>query len=277
MGSSWIYIAPSCSLPNCRIGAASDWLEALVPEPLLGNRPRASHPTIDCVGRAREHDAPACLSVVVCHDDEPYLERSALTESCNAARHEKRPAVPFEPNRSDPTIDSVPEKTEARISISPPPDSGLGFARGDAIDRFIVVDFLGRGAMGVVVKAYDPDLDRIVAIKVLRSDLIQDSEASTLGRQRLFREAQAMAKLSHPNVVTVHEVGTMGDRVFLVMEYVEGQTLGAWLKAAPRTWREVIGVFSKQDAGWQPLTQPGSFIAISSRTTFWFARMEGLW
>ncbi len=163
------------------------------------------------------------------------------------SRH--RSSVASEPANTDPGLDPALAQTDASVPHSPSPQSQDEFPRGAAIDRFIVVDFLGRGAMGVVVKAYDPDLDRKVAIKVLRADLAGDPDASSVGEQRLFREAQAMAKLSHPNVVTVHEVGTVSDRVFLVMEYVEGQTLGGWLQAAPRSWREVIEVFAQAGCG----------------------------
>jgi tetratricopeptide (TPR) repeat protein len=90
--------------------------------------------------------------------------------------------------------------------------------------------------MGVVYSAYDPQLDRRVAIKVIRSDAGAETEA---GRARLLREAQAMAKLSHPNVITVYDVGTAGQAVFLAMELVEGVTLRAWSEARRRSWRAI--------------------------------------
>src|SRR5262249_38701910 len=68
-------------------------------------------------------------------------------------------------------------------------------------------------------------------------------------RARLVREAQAMAKLVHPNVVTVHQVGTVDDQVFVVMEYVDGGTLAGWLREAPRGWREVRDVFERAGRG----------------------------
>ncbi len=110
------------------------------------------------------------------------------------------------------------------------------------VGRFLVVSTLGAGGMGVVAEAYDPELDRRVALKLLRSDHNRlDSQA------RLLREAQAMARLSHPNVVQVYEVGTIGDQVFVAMELVRGTTLGAWLAAERRGWREILRVFI--DAG----------------------------
>lgn len=97
-----------------------------------------------------------------------------------------------------------------------------GLSRGQGLGRYIIVDELGAGGMGIVYSAFDPDLDRKVAVKVLRKR--QDRVA----RSRLLLEAQAMAKLSHPNVVTVYEVDTESGRDYIVMEYVDGMTLAAW-------------------------------------------------
>jgi len=99
----------------------------------------------------------------------------------------------------------------------------------------VVRDRLGEGAMGEVYLAYDFALDRRVALKLLHLRLT-DSSA------RLLQEAKAMARLSHPNVVAVHDVGVVADRAFLAMEYVEGPTLAAWL-GEPRTWRQLREVF----------------------------------
>src|SRR5690606_34902809 len=92
------------------------------------------------------------------------------------------------------------------------------------IGRFTIVRELGAGGMGVVYVAYDEQLDRRVAVKLLRR-----AETDTQGKARLAREAQAMARLSHPNVVTVHEVGTHQDQVFVAMEFVDGGDLRKWL------------------------------------------------
>src|SRR5262245_31476809 len=88
---------------------------------------------------------------------------------------------------------------------------------GDAGDRFTVLESLGQGGMGLVVSAYDPVLDRKVAIKLLRPNRAATVLGSDEARLRLYREAQAMARLSHPNVVTVYEVGTIADQVFIAM------------------------------------------------------------
>src|SRR5690349_17448959 len=113
---------------------------------------------------------------------------------------------------------------------------------GDTVGRFVVLQRLGEGGMGVVYTAYDPELDRKVAIKLLKS--------AEEGHARLLREAQAMARLQHPNVIAVHDVGTLpGNRVFVAMELVAGATLRGWLKAAPRAWREVIAIMRQAGVG----------------------------
>ena len=89
-------------------------------------------------------------------------------------------------------------------------------ARGDQLGRYVILERLGSGGMGVVYAAYDPELDRKVAVKRLHGERERD-ESRSLGRSRLVREAQAMARLSHPNVVAVHDVGIHAGRVFLAI------------------------------------------------------------
>ncbi len=110
------------------------------------------------------------------------------------------------------------------------------------IGRYRVVDTLGEGGMGVVFSAVDEDLDRKIALKVLRA-----SSGSGLER-RLQREARAMAKLSHPNVVTVHEVSVVSGRVCVAMEFVAGSTLRTWLTQA-RPLRQICDVFAQTARG----------------------------
>jgi eukaryotic-like serine/threonine-protein kinase len=112
-------------------------------------------------------------------------------------------------------------------------------AVGTKLGRFVVLEPVGAGAMGVVYSAYDPELDRRVALKLIRADAGATTNAA---RTRLLGEAQAMAKLSHPNVVAIYDVGTAGDAVFLAMELVEGVTLRAWCEARRRSWRELRDV-----------------------------------
>jgi tetratricopeptide (TPR) repeat protein/predicted Ser/Thr protein kinase len=113
-------------------------------------------------------------------------------------------------------------------------------ARGVAFGRYLILEPIGRGGMGVVYAAYDPVLDRRVAIKVLRA---RGDEA----RARLLREGKAMARLSNAHVITVHDVGTAEGRDFVAMELVDGVTFGEWLRACERPWREVVGALV--DAG----------------------------
>ena len=113
-------------------------------------------------------------------------------------------------------------------------------SRGDEIGRYVVLEQLGRGGMGVVYSAFDPKLDRKVALKLLLHGAAPNTQASE-GPPRLLREAQALAKLSHPNVITVHDVGTIDDAVFIAMEFIDGQTLSDWCET-PRSWRELVRV-----------------------------------
>jgi serine/threonine protein kinase len=119
-----------------------------------------------------------------------------------------------------------------------PPATTLG--------RYHIERIVGIGGMGVVYAGHDPELDRKVAIKLLIPDARFDPG---ILRSRMKREAQAMARLSHPNVISVYDVGSSGDLVFIVMELVEGSTLGEWLRAGDRSWREILDVFLAAGAG----------------------------
>jgi tetratricopeptide (TPR) repeat protein len=120
------------------------------------------------------------------------------------------------------------------VPVAEDGDAGGGSTYG----RFISLGVIGRGGMGVVLRARDPELDRQVAIKLLGATRWEDPASAV----RLQREAQAMAKLSHPNVVTVYEMGQVGAERFIAMELVEGTTLRRWLEAK-RPWREVLRAF----------------------------------
>ena len=113
---------------------------------------------------------------------------------------------------------------------------------GGTIGRYVVVSRLGEGAMGMVYLAYDPQLDRRLALKVLRRRL-RSSRSAEERKQRLRREARAMAQLNHPHVVTVHDVGVADGRVFLAMDYVPGQDLREWLEVQRHPWRKVLRTF----------------------------------
>lgn len=117
------------------------------------------------------------------------------------------------------------------------PRAGAATPLTGELGRYKLLRELGRGGMGVVHAALDPDLERRVALKVL---VITESVE---GRQRLLREARAMARLTHPNVVTVHEVGSTSGRDYIAMELIEGGSLEDWLAAAPRSERDIITAF----------------------------------
>jgi len=119
--------------------------------------------------------------------------------------------------------------------------------RGASLGRYIVTERLGAGGMGVVYAAYDPELDRKLAIKLLREDT--GSGGATDRRARLVREAQALARLDHPNVVAVFDVGTIDDQVFVAMELIAGKTVRAWLGEAPREWRAIVDVYRQAGRG----------------------------
>ena len=119
-------------------------------------------------------------------------------------------------------------------------------APGATLGRYRIGEKLGGGTMGVVLAATDPALDRKVALKLVRPDPAGDPAAA---RQRLVREAQAMARLAHPNVVTVYEVGTAFDHVFVAMEHIDGCNLADWLKQSRRSRREIVEAFAAAGRG----------------------------
>jgi tetratricopeptide (TPR) repeat protein/predicted Ser/Thr protein kinase len=124
---------------------------------------------------------------------------------------------------------------------------------GTSIGRYVVLEEVGRGGMGRVLRAYDPKLQREVALKQVRSDACDDQAFP-----RLVAEARAMAKLSHPHVVSVFDVEALpSGELVLVMEHVSGQTLKAWIEEGDHDWRDVVdklrqagqGLFAAHTAG----------------------------
>jgi tetratricopeptide (TPR) repeat protein len=114
------------------------------------------------------------------------------------------------------------------------------------IGRYTVLSRLGSGGMGVVYAAHDAELDRKIAVKLLHRGAWS---GDTAGAERMRREAQAMARLNHPNVATVHEVGEHDGTPYVAMEFIEGVTLRAWIEAEPRAWRDVIAVYLQAARG----------------------------
>ena len=126
-----------------------------------------------------------------------------------------------------PTVPETPD------DLSSPPVGTIG--------RFTIESVLGSGGMGIVFVARDPVLDRRIAVKLIRG-------SSERAETRLLREAQALARLTHPNVVTVHEAGTADGSVYIAMELVDGTSLRTWLEL-PHTWRQVVTAFISAGRG----------------------------
>jgi eukaryotic-like serine/threonine-protein kinase len=118
------------------------------------------------------------------------------------------------------------------------------------IGRFQLLERVGRGGMGTVYSAYDPDLDRRVALKLV-------STADGASRARLLAEARALARLSHPHVVPVHDVELVDDWVCIVMEFVRGQTLRAYCADAGRPERDIVRVYRQAAEGLQAAHRAG--------------------
>ncbi len=127
---------------------------------------------------------------------------------------------------------TVPGDTTRSPLVALPPGTRLG--------RYEIVEVLGSGGMGVVYRARDPALGRDVAVKLIHQYRAYLSDAGDR-EARLLREAQALARLSHPNVVAAYDVGTHDDAVFVAMELIAGVSLAAWLTGR-RGFREVLDV-----------------------------------
>jgi serine/threonine protein kinase len=159
---------------------------------------------------------------------------------------EKKDSAPSSPTVADSTASDAGSETSPTAStvgngIARPVDSDERGA-GSMIGRYEIVRQLGAGGMGIVYLAYDPKLDRPVALKLLRPD-------KGTSQARLLREGQSVARLAHPNVVRVFDVGTDGDELFVAMEYVEGTTLRRWLRAEPRRPRAILEAFTAAGRG----------------------------
>ncbi len=114
---------------------------------------------------------------------------------------------------------------------------------GAHISRYVVLSKVGEGGMGAVYAAYDPQLDRKIALKLLHEGSQEEVQL------RLTREAQAMARLNHPNVASVFDAGTHEGRVFIAMEFLEGATLGEHLAAHPRNLPQTLARYESAGRG----------------------------
>ena len=145
-------------------------------------------------------------------------------DDCDACRRQVSSLVTSPPSKS--FVFDSPELPAEELPASLVPGARIG--------RFVVLRVVARGGMGTVARAYDPELDRRVALKILRPELWRAAGAEL--RAQLRREAVVMARLAHPNVVTVFDVGTWGEQVFIAMEYVAGSTLARWKEG--KSWSQ---------------------------------------
>ncbi|HEY4117156.1 MAG TPA: serine/threonine-protein kinase, partial [Byssovorax sp.] len=172
----------------------------------------------------------------------------AVCDACREAAAEladlavESAAAAASPLALDETLLATPSDDAAPGSAATP----ASIVAGGFVGRYRVIRLVGAGAMGSVYLAYDPELDRRVALKLLRRELGEGAVGREL-RERLVREAKAMARLAHPNVVTLYDVGQTDGQVFLSMEYVEGTTLRTWTQKERRPWSDVLAAFV--DAG----------------------------
>lgn len=183
----------------------------------------------DCL---REDDVIACAAG---HGDTAQrLSWEAHLDTCRDCRRLVSLIAAQRTAHGDPPQDpAVPRDTSPRV-----------FA-GQRIGRFELVRPLGVGGMGVVFEALDPELDRRVAIKLMRFETFRDRRVA---EDRWMRESRALAQLSHPNVVTLYEAGRHGDEVFLAMELVAGIPVAEWLASRP-PHREVLDAFLQAGRG----------------------------
>lgn len=139
-----------------------------------------------------------------------------------------------------------PNASESTDS-APSGDEACALGPGDSIGRYLLISELGAGGMGVVYEGFDPDLDRRVAVKLLH---LGPGEAATraardteLDQAQLMLEAQSLAKLAHPNIVAIYDVGHAHEQIYMAMELVDGVSLSDWLKRSVRPWRSIVELF----------------------------------
>jgi len=196
----------------------------------------SSCPPADVLARFVDDGLPAEERLAVeAHVDECDDCRATVATMVRAAAAEKR--------ASEPSLQT--QASEALAATELPGPAGAQLARsplavGAKVGRYVIAETLGVGGMGVVYAARDPELHRDIAVKVLRPDLWKADPDAT---KRIVREAQAMARISHPNVVAIYDVGTIDGQVFIAMERIAGASLRKWLSAAPRSTGEILDVF----------------------------------
>ncbi|HXU06602.1 MAG TPA: serine/threonine-protein kinase [Polyangia bacterium] len=175
-----------------------------------------------------------CTTLVALAAPVPSVKHTTL-EWAGAPPLQGGPSV-ADPRSRAPNAPLIPEPEDSTPSVDVHSDVPYP---GGTVGRYRLLNLVGRGGMGEVYAAHDPELDRKIAIKIMRGDTYPDE----IEAARMMREARAIAKLSHPNLVTVYDVGSAGGRVFVAMELIEGDTVAAWLDRKRRTRDEIMRVF----------------------------------
>ncbi len=183
--------------------------------------------------RALASDASGSGKTRALSDSEDFADHQAINVDAKSSDSEsgkveapKRRAVQIaEP--ADPVSDSGP--IDAPLEIEPQ-RSPMSASDIKNLGRYQITGALGKGAMGTVYKGIDPAINRPVALKTIRLDFVNDPAELAELKERLFREAQAAGKLSHPNIVTIYDVGSEASLQYIAMEYLEGQTLEELIK-----------------------------------------------
>ena len=121
------------------------------------------------------------------------------------------------------------------------------------LGRFTILRQLGAGGMGTVFAAYDEQLDRKVALKLLHNHGDRDQTQ----RERVLREAKALARVKHPRVVAIYDVGTTSGQLYLAMEFIDGVTLRTWQQERPRGWREILLMYIQAGEGLRAAHEAG--------------------
>ena len=189
-----------------------------------------------------ESEAEIRVDALLEDGDEGSLHRRRAGVREALERGAVNPATaPLRSGSAEPRSDETMATTELQVPV----EREL-MPAGHKIGRFTLLTRLGVGAMGVVYSAYDPELDRRIAVKLLRAP---EGRHAARAQARLLREAQAMARLNHPNVVVVHDVGTHERDVFVAMEFIRGHTLQAWRLLRPRKWSEIVDLYVQAGRG----------------------------
>jgi len=201
-----------------------------------------------------EHHVDSCPDCSLLLSELGKLHQSASDQLDGPLHH---PPIASSP------IGSVAPAPLGAVASSPPGSASTSPYRdamplqGERIDRYVIESVLGWGGMGIVCVALDPMLQRRVALKLIRRELVSEAEQIDEAHERLLREARVMATLTHPNVAAVYDAGRCGVRVFITMELVQGQTLADWLRADSHRWSSVLERFLDAGMGLQAAHEAG--------------------